>query len=87
LPLNEALGFLQNIGVCVIDLENSAGRFYNLLQQSKARPDADKVRDVWAHVFDEDQKDDYAITRKVIELYQLGEELQQLLSIDDGVNK
>jgi hypothetical protein len=71
----------------VIDIDNPAGRFYNLLQQAKTRPDTHKVRDVWAHVFDESQKDDSAITRKVVELYQLGEEVKQLISMNNGVNK
>lgn len=71
----------------MIDLDNPAGRFYNLLEQAKSRPDAHKVRQVWAHIFDEDQNDDSAITRKVIELYQLGEEVKQLISMNNGVNK
>ena len=71
----------------MIDLDNPAGRFYSLLQQAHARPDAHKVRQVWAFVFDEDEKDDSAITRKIVELYQLGEEVKQLISMNDGVNK
>jgi len=71
----------------VIDLDNPAGRFYNLLQQAKSRPDAHQVRQVWAYVFDEDEKDDSAITRKIVELYQLGEEVKQLISMNDSVNK
>jgi chorismate mutase len=42
---------------------------------------------VWAQVLDEDESDDSTITRKVIEVYQLGEEVKRLIGMNEGVNK
>ena len=70
----------------MIDINNPAGRLYEILRQAKSRGDDVKVRQVWAQVLDEDEKDDSAITKKVIEVYQLGEEVKSLIKMNDGVN-
>ena len=70
----------------MIDINNPAGRLYEILRQAKSRGDDVKGRQVWAQVLDEDEKDDSAITKKVIEVYQLGEEVKSLIKMNDGVN-
>ena len=47
-------------GEKVIDINNPAGRLYEILRQAKSRGDDVKVRQVWAQVLDEDEKDDSA---------------------------
>lgn len=71
----------------MIDPNNPAGRYYEILRTAKSKGDDLKVRQMWAQVLGEDEKDDSAITRKVIEVYQLGEEVKRLISTNEGVNK
>jgi len=71
----------------VIDTNNPAGRYYEILRMAKGKGDDLKVRQVWAQVLGEDEKDDSKITKKVIEVYRLGEEVKTLISMDEGVNK
>lgn len=71
----------------MIDTNNPAGRYYEILRMAKGKGDDLKVRQVWAQVLDEDEKDDSAITKKVIEVYQLGEEVKTLINMNEGVNK
>ncbi len=70
----------------MIALDNPAGRFYDILNQAKAKKGELKVRQVWALVLDEDENDDSAITKKVIEVYQLGEQVKDLIKMNDGAN-
>ncbi|MEQ3528131.1 hypothetical protein [Pseudoalteromonas sp. XMcav11-Q] len=71
----------------MIDINNPAGRYYEILRKAKSKGDDLKVRQVWAQVLDEDESDDSTITRKVIEVYQLGEEVKRLIGMNEGVNK
>lgn len=71
----------------MIDTNNPAGRYYEILRMAKSKGDNLKVRQVWAQVLHEDEKDDSAITKKVIEVYQLGEEVKTLINMDEGVNR
>ncbi|MEZ9366257.1 hypothetical protein AB4167_17180 [Vibrio sp. 10N.286.49.E11] len=70
----------------MIDLDNPAGRFYDILNQAKAKKDEQKVRQVWAQILDEDETNDSAITKKVIEVYQLGEQVKDLIKMNEGAN-
>jgi chorismate mutase len=71
----------------VIDINNPAGRYYEILRLAKTKGDELQIRQMWAQVLLEDETDDSAITKKVIEVYQLGEEVKSLISMSDGVNK
>lgn len=71
----------------MININNPAGRYYEILRQAKAQKDDLKVRQIWAKVLAEDESDDSAITKKVIEVYQLGEEVKSLIGMSEGVNK
>lgn len=71
----------------MIDINNPAGRYYEILLAAKSKGDDLKVRQMWAQVLDEDENDDSAITKKVIEVYQLGEDVKTLINMNNGVNK
>ena len=71
----------------MVDINNPAGRYYEILRLAKAKGDDLKIRQMWAQVLLEDEADDSAITKKIIEVYQLGEEVKSLVSISEGVNK
>lgn|GEM_PF-1654781 len=71
----------------MIDTNNPAGRYYEILRAAKGKGDDLKVRQMWSQVLGEDEKNDSAITRKVIEVYQLGEEVKSLIGINESVNK
>lgn len=71
----------------MIDINNPAGRYYEILRQAKEKGDNLRVRQVWSQVLDEDKDDDSALTKKVIEVFQLGEEVKRLINLSEGVNK
>ncbi|BDX03364.1 hypothetical protein MACH16_21120 [Marinomonas pontica] len=71
----------------MIDINNPAGRYYEILRKAKGKGDDLKVRQVWAQVLDEEEGDDSSITKKIIEVYQLGEEVKGLIGMSEGVNK
>lgn len=70
----------------MLDLNNPAGRFYEILREAQSKADELRVRAVWGQVFSEDANNDLAITKKVIELFQLGEEVKVLVGMSDGIN-
>lgn len=63
----------------MVDINNPAGLYNEILRSAKGKQDDLKVRQVWTQVLSEDESDDSAITKKVIELYQLGEEVKSLI--------
>lgn len=69
----------------MIDESNPAGRLFKVLSQAKSRPDQEKVRDVWARVLDIEQ-DDVIVTKAVVELYSLSNEIQSLIKMNDQLN-
>ena len=71
----------------MIDINNPAGRYYEILREAKSKEDHLSVRQVWATVLDEDENDDSAITKKIVEVYQLGEEIKSLIGMNEDVNK
>jgi hypothetical protein len=70
----------------VVDKNNPAGRLYDLLSKASARPGNQHARVVWATVLNADPKNDSEITRKVIALYQLSEEVQSIIRVVEDVN-
>lgn len=71
----------------MVDINNPAGLYNEILRRAKGKQDDLKVRQVWTQVLSEDESDDSAITKKVIELYQLGEEVKSLIRMSKGLMK
>lgn len=69
----------------MIDESNPAGRLHKILSKAKTRPDKDKVRDVWSMVLGVEQ-DDVIVTRAVVELYTLSNEIQSLIKMNEQLN-
>lgn len=65
----------------MIDESNPAGRLHKILSDAKRRKDQDKVRAVWASVLDIEQ-DEVVITKAVVELYSLSNEIQSLIRMN-----
>lgn len=71
----------------MIDTNNPAGRYYEILRKAKSKGDGLTIRQMWAQVLEEEESNDSAITRKVIEVYHLGEEIKNLIGMNKDVNK
>lgn len=71
--------------ILVIDESNPAGRLHKILTQAKNRPDQEIVSDVWANVLDV-EKDDVVLTKAVVELYSLSNEIQSLIKMNEHLN-
>jgi hypothetical protein len=69
----------------MIDESNPAGRLYKILSMAKGQPDTNKVGDVWALVTGI-ENNDIALTKGVLELYSLSQEIQRLIKINEGLN-
>lgn len=69
----------------MIDESNPAGRLHKILSQAKKRRDQDKVRSVWAETLGV-ENDDVIITKAVVELYSLSNEIQTLIKMNDQLN-
>ena len=69
----------------MIDESNPAGRLHKILSQANKRPDQEKVREVWARILDVEQED-VALTKAVVELYSLSNEIQSLIRMNDQLN-
>lgn len=69
----------------MIDQSNPAGRLYKILIEAKGKGDNKKVIDVWASAIGI-QPDTIAVTKGVIELYRLSQEIQQLITMNDNLN-
>jgi hypothetical protein len=69
----------------LIDESNPAGRLHKVLSQAKNNPDNIKVREVWSKVL-ELEKDDVTITKAVVELYSLSNEIQSLIKMNNQLN-
>jgi len=69
----------------VIDESNPAGRLHKILSEAKRQPDNQKVKDVWSKALGVDG-DDVAVTKSVIELYSLSQEIQSLIKMNDNLN-
>ena len=69
----------------LFDESNPAGRLHKILAQAKKRPDQEKVRKVWATVLDLEEND-VIVTKAVVELYSLSNEIQSLIKMNDQLN-
>ncbi|MBH8579024.1 hypothetical protein [Bisbaumannia pacifica] len=69
----------------MIDESNPAGRLHKILSQAKRHPDQEKVRDVWAKILGV-EPDDVVVTKAVVELYSLSNEIQSLIKMNDKLN-
>jgi len=69
----------------LIDESNPAGRLHKILTQAKSRPDQEKVRKVWATVLDVEEND-VIVTKAVVELYTLSNEIQSLIKMNNNLN-
>lgn len=69
----------------MIDESNPAGRLHKILSLAKRQPDNHKVKDVWSKVLGVDEND-IAVTKSVIELYSLSQEIQSLIKMNENLN-
>ncbi len=69
----------------MIDGNNPAGRLHNILTLTKGWPDSDKIIHVWASVLGIEE-DNVLVTKAVIELYSLSEEIQRLIMMNGDLN-
>jgi len=69
----------------LIDESNPAGRLHKILSQAKKHIDNKKVEEVWADVLDI-EKNDVIITKAVVELYSLSNEVQTLVKMNNQLN-
>ena len=69
----------------MIDESNPAGRLHKILFQAKKHIDSKKVEEVWADVLNI-EKNDVLITKAVVELYSLSNEVQALVRMNNQLN-
>ena len=69
----------------LIDESNPAGRLHKILAEAKKQPDKSTVKKVWALVLGVEEND-VLITKSVVELYSLSQEIQSLIKMNDGLN-
>ncbi|MFD2168387.1 hypothetical protein ACFSJY_19190 [Thalassotalea euphylliae] len=69
----------------MIDESNPAGRLYKILSKAKGQPDNRRVKDVWNKALGIDG-DDVEVTKSVVELYSLSQEIQSLIKMKENLN-
>lgn len=69
----------------MIDESNPAGRLHKILSKAKRQPDKKTVKDVWSNALAVDG-DDVVVTKSVIELYSLSQEIQALIKMNENLN-
>lgn len=69
----------------MIDKNNPAGRLYDILQKAKGRPDTEQTKTAWSKVLDIDDND-ILITKAVIGLHSLSEEIQSIITMNSQLN-
>ncbi|AFV85515.1 hypothetical protein [Alteromonas mediterranea] len=69
----------------MIDESNPAGRLHKILKKAKSLPDNEKVKSAWAKALSI-EGDEVDITKAVIELYSLSQEIQSLIKMNDSLN-
>lgn len=69
----------------MIDESNPAGRLYKILSEAKKRPENEKIRVVWGNILGI-ENDDVQITKAVVELYTLSNEIQSLIKMKEQLN-
>ncbi len=69
----------------MIDESNPAGRLHKILCEAKKHQDKEKSLDVWAKVLNVDANDVF-VTKAVVELYSLSNEIQSLIKMNEDLN-
>ncbi len=69
----------------MIDESNPAGRLHKILSEVKNQNDKTPVKTVWATVLGIEEND-VLVTKSVVELYSLSQEIQSLIKMNDGLN-
>jgi hypothetical protein len=69
----------------LIDESNPAGRLHQILVKAKNYPDQKKVGEVWAAALGVEQEDS-VITRSIVELYGLSNDIQSLIRMNENLN-
>ena len=69
----------------MIDISNPAGRLHKILSEAKFHSDNSNIKEVWAKVLSVEE-DDIVVTKSVVELYYLSQEIQSLIKINNSLN-
>jgi hypothetical protein len=69
----------------LIDESNPAGRLHKILTLAKQRPDQERVREAWANILGV-ELNDVIVTKAVVELYSLSNEIQSLIKMNGQLN-
>lgn len=69
----------------MIDESNPAGRLHRVLSQARKRQDQESVLKVWATVLGVEESD-VVVTKAVVELYSLSNEIQSLIKLNEQLN-
>lgn len=69
----------------MIDESNPAGRLHKILSSAKNQADSKKVSEVWSLVLDM-ENNDVVVTKGVVELYNLSQEIQALIKMNNELN-
>jgi len=69
----------------MIDESNPAGRLHKILSTTKRQPDGKKVLEVWADAIGI-EKDNVTVTKGVVGLYSLSQEIQSLIKMNAQLN-
>ncbi|SDU62652.1 hypothetical protein [Desulfobacula phenolica] len=69
----------------MIDESNPAGRLHKILSMAKRQADGKKVREVWAEAVGL-ENDDMIVTKGVVALYTLSQEIQSLIKMNESLN-
>ncbi|WP_428354144.1 hypothetical protein [Methyloprofundus sp.] len=69
----------------MIDESNPAGRLHKILSGAKNQPDNKKVSEVWSLALNM-ENNDIDLTKGVVELYKLSQEIQSLIKMNNGLN-
>ena len=69
----------------MIDQSNPAGRLYRILSNAKGQQDTKTVKEVWALAIGIEE-DNVQITKGVVELYSLSQEIQSLIEMNERLN-
>lgn len=69
----------------MIDESNPAGRLHKILSTAKHQPDQKQVKEVWSLVLGI-EGNDIELTKGVVELYSLSQEIQSLIKMNNKLN-
>lgn len=70
----------------MVNQNNPAGRLFNIIEPASKKPDKAKVREVWQQVLNCDGVDEAELTKRVIEVYTLCQEVQKLIKMIPDLN-